>query len=340
MAHLSRPRRMLERNLRFIRSVSWRMLSLIVILLIIAVITIPAYGFGARLGGHVFPAVTDFFYRFSSPATPTPTAPPVFPAALPQVGSLLYTVQEADSCDEILSVQMRLANAGEIFSDLKPDTVKALSAVVGQDCRDLQPGMILHLSPQYPLIAFGGVVLKIDATSPQEVIPTPLIPVPTQDQTAADCSGGCLLTVRIAPNVTVRLLVTTTLPLHIGDWIWTQAMMARKNVAGFPNYPYADPGALLNGMSLHACDFQVGSTHDDNSLSCDQLTPNTIVLDGGAWLLGVTGSSGLGHWRYPLKLRPGTQVLLWLSEVNGDLKFEPGNPVYRYDEATHVYVRV
>jgi hypothetical protein len=34
-------------------------------------------------------------------------------------------------------------------------------------------------------------------------------------------------------------------------------------------------------------------------------------------------------------------VLLWLTtDTNGDLKFHEGNPVFRYDDATHVYVRV
>jgi hypothetical protein len=303
------------------------------------VVAIPAYSFGARIGTHVLPAVTNFFYKASGPVSPTPTPPPTFPAVLPQVGSLLYTLQEGDSCDEVLAVQMNLVDAGEIFSDLKPNTVKALDAAIGQDCHALQPGMVLRLSPQYPLVALGGIVLKIDATSPQEVIPTPLIPVPTQDQTAADCSGGCDLTVRIAQDVTVRLVVTTTLPFHVGAWIWTQAMMARKSISDFDTYPYVDPHASLNGMMLRACDFQVENTHDDNSTSCNELTPNTIDTDGGAWLFGVAGSSGLGHWGYPLKLHPGTRVLLWLTEVNGNLKFRPGNPVYRYDEATHVYVR-
>jgi hypothetical protein len=235
---------------------------------------------------------------------------------------------------------MRMIDAGEIFTDLKPNTIQALNAVVGQKCQDLQPGMVLPLLPQYPLVAFGGVVLKVDPLSVQEVIPTPLIPVASQDTTAIDCSGGCILTVRIAPNVTVRLIVTTLVPLHLGNWIWTQAMMARKVIADFPDYPYADPNASFNGMTLHACDFQVQSTHDDNSLPCSALTPNTIISDGGSWLLGVAGASGLGHWRYPLKLRPDTRVLLWLTDVDGDLKFEPGNPVYRYDEVNHVYVRV
>ena len=339
MAQFSRPRRARERIPGFIRYLSWKTLLLIVILFVLLVLAIPAYGFGSRLGGRVFPSVTDFFYKFSAPVVPTPTPPPPFPVALPQMGSILYTVQEADSCDEILVVQMRMIDAGEVFSDLKPNTIKALNAVVGQKCQDLQPGMVLPLLPQYPLMAFGGVVLKADPLSAQGVIPTPLIPVPTQDKTAIDCSGGCILTVRIAPNVTVRLVVTTSVPLHLGNWIWTQAMIARKIIVGFPTYPYADPNASFNGMTLRACDFQVESTHDDNSLPCAALTPNTIVPDGGSWLIGVAGPSGLGHWRYPFKLRLGTRVLTWLSDVTGDLKFEPGNPVYRYDETNHVYVR-
>jgi hypothetical protein len=196
------------------------------------------------------------------------------------------------------------------------------------------------LSPQYPLVAFGGIVLRIDATSPQEVIPTPLIPVPTEDQTAADCSGGCMLTVQIASNVKVHLVVQTTLSLHPGAWVWAQAMMARKVVPDFDNYPYVDPKASLNGMLLRACDFQVENTYDENAPSCEQLSPNTIAIDGGAWLFGAVGSTGLDHWRYPLKLRAGTQVLLWLSDVNGHLKFEAGNPVFRYDEVKHVYVHM
>jgi hypothetical protein len=339
MAQFSRSRRARGGILRFIGSLSWKTLLLLLILFILVTLALPAYRFGSRLGGHVFPSVTDFFYKYSAPAVPTPTAPPPFPAALPLVGSILYTVQEADSCDEILMVQMRMIDAGEIFTDLKPNTIQALNTVVGQKCQVLQPGMVLPLSPQYPLVAFGGVVLKVDPLSAQEVIPTPLIPVPTQDQTAIDCSGGCILTVRIAPDVTVRLIVTTSVPLHLGNWIWTQAMMARRSIPGFPNYPYADPNASFDGMTLHACDFQVETTHDANSLPCDALTPNTIVPDGGSWLFGVAGPSGLGHWRYPLKLRSGTRVLMWLSNVQGNLKFEPGNPVYRYDEVNHVYVR-
>jgi hypothetical protein len=113
------------------------------------------------------------------------------------------------------------------------------------------------------------------------------------------------------------------------------------NVKGFSNYPYADPIATLDGMSLRACDLQVDNTHDDNSLSCNQLQPNTIDDDGGAWLFGITGKSALDHWKYPLHLPAGTRVLLWLtSNSHGDLRFSRGNPVYRYNEATHLYVKV
>ncbi|MFL5692048.1 MAG: hypothetical protein ACJ795_09600, partial [Ktedonobacteraceae bacterium] len=104
---------------------------------------------------------------------------------------------------------------------------------------------------------------------------------------------------------------------------------------------YADPTASLDGMSLRACDLQVDNTHDDNSLSCDQILPNTIDDDNGAWLLGVIGPSSLGHWGYPLHLAPGTHVLLWLTmDANGNLRFHKGNPVYRYDEVSHLYVKV
>ncbi len=234
---------------------------------------------------------------------------------------------------------MRMADASQIFSDANPKTVKALNAAVGQNCGDLQPGEVMRLWPQYPLVALGGVVLKISATSPQQVLPTPLINVPQQPH-FIDCSGGCLLTVRVTPEVQVKLRVETTLSIQVGSWVWVQAMMARSTIKGFGNYPYADPAASLDGMTLPVCDFQVDNTHDDNSLSCDQLTPNTIDDDGGAWLLGVTGPSGLGHWRYPLHLPSGTRVMLWLTSVNGNLKFERGNPVYRYDEESHLYVKV
>jgi hypothetical protein len=93
-------------------------------------------------------------------------------------------------------------------------------------------------------------------------------------------------------------------------------------------------------MSLSACDFQADNIHDDNALSCDQLTPNTIDDDGGAWLFGVISSSALDHWGYRLKLPQGTRVLIWLTSQNGVLKFHAGNPVYRFDGGINRYVKI
>jgi hypothetical protein len=335
-----RPRSTPKENLHIvIQALPWRLLLLIPVLLVAA---IPAYVYGAHVGTRVLPSMKNFFYNLSGPpATPSPTPLPVLPTILPQAGSVLYTVQAGDSCVGILSSQMQMSDAGQIFSDAKPDTVKALDAALGQDCHALQPGMVLPLSPHYPLIAFGGEVLKIEATTPQQVLPTPLINVAHQQQLGVDCTDGCLLTLRIASNVQISLRVQTTLPVRIGSWVWAQAMLTRKTVANFDSYPYVDPTASLNGMSLRACDLQVDNTHDDNSLSCAQLLPNTIDDDGGAWLFGVTGPGSLDHWHYPFHLPPGTRVLLWLSMDNdGNLKFHKGNPLYRYDEGAHVYVRV
>ena len=327
-------------NLRIIiRAIPWRLLILLPILLLLA---IPAFYYGTHAGQKIFPAVTNYFYNLGGPppaATPTPYPP--YPRALPQPGSILYTVQAGDSCDEILAVQMRMSDSGTIFTDIKPETVKALDTSIGQDCHALQPGMVLTLSPHYPSIAFGGQVLKVDASSPQQVLPTPVINIGQQQQLGLDCSGGCQLTVRIAPGVQVHLFVQTLLPVKVGSWVWAQAQLARKNIKNFDTYPYADPTDSLDGMSLRACDLQIDNTHDDNSLSCNQLLPNTINDDGGAWLFGVTGPSSLDHWHYPLHLPAGTKVLLWLTgNVNGDLKFNRGNPVFRYDDGTHLYVRV
>lgn len=326
-----------EKKRVVIRKKPWRPLLLIVILLILA---FPAFKFGTGAGQRIFPAVANFFYNISGPPPPaTPTPLPPFPASLPQFGSLLYTVQSGDSCDEMLAVQMHMADAGQIFSDVNPNTVKALSSVMGRDCHALQPGMVIKLSPQYPLTALGGVVLKVDATTPQQPLPTPLIHVARQ-QVGIDCSNGCLLTVRTAPGTQIHLLVQTALPVHIGSWVWAQAMLARKQITGFANYPYVDPNVSLNGMLLRACDLQVDNTHDDNSLACSQLPPNTIIDDGGAWLFGVTGPGSLNHWHYPLRLPAGTRVLLWLSaQSNGGLVFHQANPVYRYDVGRQIYVR-
>lgn len=339
MAGRNHPRSTPGENLRIvIRAIPWRLLILIPILLIAA---FPAFLFGTKAGQRILPAATSFFYNISGPPpSPTPTPYPPFPAVLPQPGSLLYTVQQGDSCDEILTVQMHMAGAGQIFSDANPDTVKALNNEIGQNCHALQPGMVITLSPQYPLLALGGVVLKVDPTIAPQPLPTPLINI-IHRQMNIDCSSGCFLTVRIAPGVQIHLLVQTTLPVRVGSWVWAQAMLPRKHVAGFDNYPYVDPTAPLNGMSMRACDLQVDNAHDDNSLSCSQLLPNTIVDDGGAWLFGVTGPGSLDHWRYPLHLPAATRVLLWLALDNdGNLVFQKGNPVYRYDEGARVYVRV
>lgn len=326
-------------NLRAImHAIHWRFLILVPILLIIVV---PAFLYGMRVGQRILPSITNFFYNITgSSPSPTPMPLPSFPTSLPQAGLSLYTVQADESCDEILAIQMRMADAGQIFSDANPNTVKALDSLVGQDCHAIQPGMVIRLAPQYPLVALGGVVLKVNPTSSPQPLPTPLINVPTQQPTGIDCSSGCFLTVRIARDTQIHLIVQTALPVRVGSWVWAQAVLARKQVAGFDNYPYADSNASLNGMSLRACDLQVDKTHDDNALSCDQLLPNTIDDDGGAWLFGVTGPGGLDHWGYPLRLPSSTRVLIWLTNSNGNLSFHRGNPVYRYDETTHVYVSV
>ncbi len=324
-------------NLHMIlRSIPWRLLLFIPICVLIA---IPAYTYGVPAGVHILPAVTNFFYTLGSPASPVPTPHPALPTLLPQAGSLLYTVQAGESCDEILTLRMRMNDAGEVFSDIKPATVSALSAAIGKDCHALQPGMTVMLSPQYPLIALGGLVRKVEATASLEVLPTPLINVGQQQQRGPDCSSGCLLTVQIAPATQIKLQVQTALTVQVGSWVWAQAMYPRKAVPKFDTYPYADPTASLNGATLRACDFQVDRTHDDNALSCDQLQPNSIDVDGGAWLFGVTGSSALDHWSYPLHLPAGTPVLLWLTvDNNGTLHFRKHNPVYRYDDGMHLYV--
>lgn len=322
-----------------LRSIPWKLLLLVPLLILVA---IPAFYYGTHAGQKAFPSLINFFYNLTGPPpTATPTPQPALPTTLPKIGSLLYTVQAGDSCDEILTIQMHMADANTIFTDAKPDTINALDVSIGQDCHALQPGMVLTLSPQYPLIAFGGRVLKVEPTAPQQVLPTPLINVAPQQQLGVDCSNGCHLNVLIASGIQVNLSVQTTLPIKVGSWVWAQATLARKSIKNFDNYPYADPLAILNGMSLRACDLQIDDTHDDNSLSCNQLPPNTIDDDGGAWLFGVTGPSSLDHWQYPLHLSPGTRVLLWLSvDSNGSLKFRKGNPVYRYDEGSHVYVRM
>ena len=182
-------------------------------------------------------------------------------------------------------------------------------------------------------------MLKVEPASTLQPLPTPLINV-VQQQTGIDCSTGCKLQVRVAPQVQVTLIVQTTLLVRPGSWVWAQAMLPRKTIAGFSTYPYVDPSASLNGATMPVCDFQVDATHDDNGLSCSQLVPNTIIDDGGSWLYGVAGTGSLAHWRYALPLPNGTRVLLWLSLDNyGNLVFRKGNPVFRYDDSSHLYVR-
>ncbi len=338
MSRQVRPRSTLEDNFKLARQVvPWRMFLLLPLLLVFAV---PAFFLGTGAGHHLLPNLTSVFYKMANP-TPVldPTPMPAYPHALPVPGSVLYTVQDADSCDGILASQMRMSDSGQIFADSKPNTVQALNVALGQNCATLQPGDQMTLMPQYPLVALGGLILKVSALSPAQPIPTPLIPVQTQQQVGVDCSNGCLLTVRISDNVQVHLSVETALPVPVGGWIWAQAMYPRKTVANFANYPYADPAIPLNGATLRVCDVQINGTHDDNSTGCDQLTPNTIDDDGGAWLLGVTGVGGLDHWNYGLKLPPDTQVLLWLSfDSHGNLHYRHGDPLYRYDPSQHLYV--
>ncbi|WP_376795846.1 hypothetical protein [Thermogemmatispora sp.] len=320
-----------------LRLVPWKLLLL---LILFGAIVTPVFGYSFRLGDRIMPAISGFFYALGIPATPVPTPYPAFARALPQPGSLLYTVQEGDNCDEILTVQMHMADASQIFSDAKPETVRALSAAIGKDCHKLQPGMVIRLSPQYPLMALGGIILKARPVTPPQVLPTPLIPVPTPPDQGIDCSQGCTMQVRIAPGVEVNVDATTTLPVQNGSWIWAFATYPLAHVAGMSTYPYASPQTSLNGATLHACQIQIDDTYDEHSPSCDAFQPNTIDDDGGAWLLGVVGPSSLDHWKLPLHFPQGTRVLLWLTlDAHGNLTFHKGNAVYRYDEQQQIYVR-
>jgi hypothetical protein len=319
------------------RVTSWKLLLLLPVLIAVAV---PTYLFGTRIGNTVIPNVTNVVFTLTSGATtstPVPQRP--LSTVLPRFGSISYTIQEGDSCDGILALQMHMADAGQIFSDVQPKTVQALSNMLGRDCHNIHPGTPISLSPHYPLIAFGGIVRAISATTPQQVLPTPLINVPGERQDTPDCTDGCLLTVQVTAQTQVRLLVQTSLSIHLGSWIWTRAALARKSVPGFSNYPYVDPQASLNGMTLNACDFQLDGTRDTTALTCDQITPNTIADDSGSWLFSVTGSSALDHWGYRLHLPPNTPVLLWLTLVNGNLKYLSGSPLYRYNDTAQIYVK-
>lgn len=329
------PRGMLRNATRF----PWQLLIIVPLLVALAFATF-LYMF--RTGGKIQPSLTQLFYKLSDPGSSVISTPqPSFPSTLPQVGSVRYTVQAGDSCDSILAFQMNMQAAGEVFSDANPQTVQALNSTLGQNCDALQPGMVLSLPPQYPLVALGGLVLKIESTTAQQLVPTPLINVPNQDQQGPDCTDGCKLLVRVNPHTQVYLTVKTLLSIHVGSWVWAQAMLSRKAMSGFDNYPYADPKAMLDGMVLPVCDFQVDNTHDDNATACQGLRPNTIVTDQGAWLLSVIGPGALDHWHYTLPhLAVGTRVMIWLSRSNGSLVFQTGNPVYRYDDASHLYIKV
>ena len=98
------------------------------------------------------------------------------------------------------------------------------------------------------------------------------------------------------------MTVSTRADIFPGSWIWSQAALARKVIPNFADYPYTDPAASLNGMALEACDIQINGAppQPQNSRSCDDLTAKNIHMDGGAWVFGVTGSSALDHWHYPL----------------------------------------
>jgi hypothetical protein len=338
MAGRFHPKSTPRENLRILlRMVPWRMYLVSILLIALA---LPTFLYGIHIGGNVFFNTTHFFYELSAPPMASPTPPPPLPQVLPQVGPILYTVRDGDSCDGMLAYQMRMNQAGEVFSDVKPETVRALSAALGQDCRNLKVGTVVGLSPQYPLVALGGTVMNITALQPHQVIPTPLIHVHSTEPEGPDCSQGCALTVQIAPQVTVRLAVQTALTIREGSWVWAQAMMARKKVARFDAYPYVENATTLNGMSLRACDFQVDDVHDTNAFSCSQLQPNTIDADGGSWLFAVTGAGALDHWQYPIHLPPNTRVLLWLSDENGTLIYHRGDPLYRYDDNTHTYQKL
>jgi hypothetical protein len=340
MSRRVRPRSTLSENVKLAgQVVPWRLFLLIPFLLIFA---IPAFLFGTGAGHRLLPNLTNFFYNLANTTPTVITTPmPAFNSQLPQPGSVVYTVQSSDSCDEILATRMHMADASQVFSDAKPVTVEALNVALGQNCASLQPGDVVTLMPQYPLVALGGMVLNVNSLSPAQPIPTPLIPVQRQKQVGVDCSNGCLLTVRVANGTEVKLSVETAIPVPVGAWVWAQAMYPRKAVAGFDTYPYADPSVSLNGSSLRVCDLQINNTHDDNSPSCDQLAPNTIDDDGGSWVFGVTGAGGLDHWNYHLHLPAGTQVLLWLSmDNNSNLHYRAGSPIYRYDATLHLYVPV
>ena len=127
MARRFHPRSTPAENMRLItRGFPWKLLLLLPVLVAVAV---PTYLFGSRLGNQVLPSVTKLFSALAAPApSATPTPPPAFPTLLPRAGTILYTAQDGDSCDSILTFQMRMNDAGQIFSEVKPTTVKAAKA--------------------------------------------------------------------------------------------------------------------------------------------------------------------------------------------------------------------
>jgi hypothetical protein len=328
---------LLPKRLAF-RPLTWKMIG---ILFAVLLVILPTYIIAERAGSKLVPAFTSLFYSLSD-TNSSPVHLPAFPPVLPLVGKIPYTLKDGDSCDSVLAYEMRFNDASEVFSDQKPETVQALNATLGRNCHAIHPEMVINLSPQYPLIAFGGVVMRIGSlTSPQSV-PTPLINLPHPEHHAPDCTEGCLLSVKIAPRVQVYLTVFTKEDIYPGSWIWSRAALARKVVPKFPDYPYVDSAVSLNGMALQACDLQVngGPPQDQTSFSCDDLTAKNIHMDGGTWLFGVTGSSALDHWRYPLHAPANSRVLIWLSDDKNGLTFHPGDPAYRYDQASHSYLKL
>ena len=73
-----------------LRMVPWRM-HLVPILLII--LALPTFVYGISIGRNIFFGVTHFFYDLSAPSVASPTPQPPLLKLLPQVGSVLYTVE-------------------------------------------------------------------------------------------------------------------------------------------------------------------------------------------------------------------------------------------------------
>ncbi|GHO42851.1 hypothetical protein KSX_10140 [Ktedonospora formicarum] len=260
------------------------------------------------------------------------------------MGVIPYIVQDGDSCNAILNTQMQMGASTKIFNDDQKNTIQALNKTLGQNCGELSIGSRVQLQPQYPLVAFGGIVRKIGAPPAAEPTPTPAINLSRtiQQQAAADryidCTGGCNLTVQITEKNSVTLFVGTQMHVQVGSWVWAMAMMQPQTIKGFANYPYTSPKASINNMVLKACDFALEDELDDSITPCRKIMPNSIDDDGGAWLYGITGPHALGHWKLGNSLPPNTQTLMWLSSKGGDLQYEDSNPLYRYNAKHHIYV--